>query len=314
MDGEQIADACAGSGVQDLQRLDQLENLFESIRSAPSPLVDNLIRDVRNAHVGLKKGLVPVGPWEGREGKLCGITIARKLPVLTASAYESYDYPSRHSSLSVRNRGLLNSPVEDFNNLRSEEDDDSDFERMSQSSGSDSSGTISVMSMQRPAVDVFVERFVDAFSPEVDMKSGRAGALRAAAGIRMFSPLMTDAFEAVSVAFFGRSVQNKQIEASGFRLYPRVLRALQDALVDPEKCKAESTLVTVTLLLAFEVGLIKHFLSLVNTNYSRALNGLLRVVSLLTSEEQCVYLNIVDQKITCMELNIFCSPNSVHIG
>ncbi|CDM26300.1 transcriptional regulator family: Fungal Specific TF [Penicillium roqueforti] len=229
-----IDDKHNGSGVQDLQRLDQLENLFESIRSAPSPLVDNLIRDVRNAHVGLKKGLVPVGPWEGRE------------------AYESYDYPSRHSSLSVRNRGLLNSPVEDFNNLRSEEDDDSDFERMSQSSGSDSSGTISVMSMQRPAVDVFVERFVDAFSPEVDMKSGRAGALRAAAGIRMFSPLMTDAFEAVSVAFFGRSVQNKQIEASGFRLYPRVLRALQDALVDPEKCKAESTLVTVTLLLAFE--------------------------------------------------------------
>ena len=121
-------------------------------------------------------------------------------------------------------------------------------------SGSDSSGTISIMSMQRPAVDIFVERFVDAFSPEVDVKSGRAGALRAAAGIRMFSPLITDAFEAVSVAFFGRSVQNKQIEASGFRLYPRVLRGLQDALVDPEKCNAESTLVTVILLLAFEVS------------------------------------------------------------
>lgn len=126
---------------------------------------------------------------------------------------------------------------------------------MSLESGSDSSssaGTISVMSMQRPAVDVFVERFVDAFAPEVDVKSGRAGALRAAAEIRMFSPLITDAFEAVSVAFFGRSVQNKQIEASGFRLYPRVLRGLQDALNDPERCKAESTLVTVILLLAFE--------------------------------------------------------------
>ncbi|KAJ5920051.1 hypothetical protein N7516_010909 [Penicillium verrucosum] len=225
-----------GSGAQDLQRLDRLESLFESIRSAPSPLVDDLVHDIRTAHVGLKKNLVPVGPWEGRE------------------AYESYDYPSPSSStLPVRNRLLTSSSVEDdFNNLQGDDDDDSDFERTSLSSGSDSSGTISVMSMQRPAVDVFVERFVDAFSPEVDIKSGKAGALRAAAGIRMFSPLITDAFEAVSVAFFGRSVQNKQIEASGFRLYPRVLRALQDALVDPEKSKSESTLVTVTLLLAFE--------------------------------------------------------------
>jgi hypothetical protein len=143
------------------------------------------------------------------------------------------------------------------------------------------------MGMQRPAVDVFVERFVDAFSPEVDMKSGRAGALRAAAGIRMFSPLITDAFEAVSVAFFGRSVQNKQIEASGFRLYPRVLRSLQDALVDPEKSKAESTLVTVILLLAFEVRTMKNGVYSLHANSSRVLNALLRAVSLLMSEEQC---------------------------
>ncbi|EKV11470.1 Fungal transcriptional regulatory protein, N-terminal [Penicillium digitatum] len=224
-----------GSGAQDLQRLDKLERFFESIRSAPSSLVDDLVRDIRTAHVGPRKDLVPVGPWEGRE------------------AYEFYDNSSRPSStLPVRNRLLINSPVEDFNTLQGDDENDSDSERMSPSSGSESSGTISVMSMQGPAVDAFVERFVDAFSPKVDMKAGRAGALRAAAGIRMFSPLITDAFEAVSVAFFGRSVQNKQIEASGFRLYPRVLRELQDALVDPEKCKAESTLVTVILLLAFE--------------------------------------------------------------
>ncbi|CAG8016631.1 unnamed protein product [Penicillium olsonii] len=173
---------------------------------------------------------------------------------LTWLAYESYPSPNS-AVLPSRTRLLINSPVEDFNTLPGDDDDDS-LEVMSvgsgSNSGSDSSGTISIMSMQRPAVDIFVERFVDAFSPEVDVKSGRAGALRAAAGIRMFSPLITDAFEAVSVAFFGRSVQNKQIEASGFRLYPRVLRGLQDALVDPEKCNAESTLVTVILLLAFE--------------------------------------------------------------
>lgn len=123
------------------------------------------------------------------------------------------------------------------------------------SDSSASSGVGSIINLQRSSVDVFVERFVDAFAPEVDSRHGRAGALRAAAGIRMFSPLMSDAFEAVSVAFFGRSIQNPQVEASGFRLYPRVLRALQDALVDPERSKAESTLVTVTLLLAFEVCL-----------------------------------------------------------
>ncbi|CAG8412787.1 unnamed protein product [Penicillium salamii] len=222
-----------GDGVQDLQRLDRLESLFESLRSAPIQTVDDLVRDIRTAHVGLKKDLVPVGPWEGTE------------------AYESYPSPNS-AVLPTRTRLLLNSPVEDFNTIPGEDDDSLEIMSVGSGSGSDSSGTISIMSMQRPAVDIFVERFVDAFSPEVDVKSGRAGALRAAAGIRMFSPLITDAFEAVSVAFFGRSVQNKEIEASGFRLYPRVLRGLQDALVDPEKCNAESTLVTVILLLAFE--------------------------------------------------------------
>ncbi|KAJ5543584.1 hypothetical protein N7461_009587 [Penicillium sp. DV-2018c] len=223
------------SGAQDLRRLDQLESLFDSIRSAPIRVVDDLVREIRTAHVGINKDSVPVGPWEGRE------------------AYTFYDQSSRPSSaLSIRTRRLLNSP-DDFKRSSSdeEENNDSALELIS-SDSPDSSGTITGMSMQGPVVDVFVERFVDAFSPEVDKRHGKAGALRAAAEIRMFSPLISDAFEAVSVAFFGRSVQNKQIEASGFRLYPRVLRALQDALVDPEKCRAESTLVTVVLLLAFE--------------------------------------------------------------
>ncbi|KAJ5108458.1 hypothetical protein N7456_005133 [Penicillium angulare] len=224
---------------EELERLDQLESLFESIRSAPQSVVDQLVREIRSAHGGLKKDLVKVGPWEGYE------------------AYADYDYAggSHQSLIPIRRRFGDSSPDLNFNDPLSDGDDeDGDMEMMSLSSGSDSgsSGTISIMSMQRPAVDIFVERFVDAFSPEVDIKSGRAGALRAAAEIRMFSPLISDAFEAVSVAFFGRSVRNKEIEASGFRLYPRVLRGLQDALIDPERSKSEATLVTVTLLLAFE--------------------------------------------------------------
>lgn len=124
----------------------------------------------------------------------------------------------------------------------------------SSSPDSDNSSMIVPMSSYKPALDVFVQRFVDAFSPQVDVKAGQAGALRAAAGIRMFSPILTDAFEAVSVAFFGRSIQDKTIEAAGFRLYPRVLNGLQQALLDPERSKAESTLVTVILLMAFEVS------------------------------------------------------------
>ncbi|KAJ5280467.1 transcriptional regulator family: Fungal Specific TF [Penicillium angulare] len=229
----------AGDQEEELERLDQLESLFQSIRSAPQSVVDQLVREIRSAHGGLKKDLVKVGPWEGHE------------------AYADYDYAggSRQSLIPIRRRIGDSTPELNFNDPLSDGDDeDGDMELMSLSSGSDSgsSGIISIMSMQRPAVDIFVERFVDAFSPEVDIKSGRAGALRAAAEIRMFSPLITDAFEAVSVAFFGRSVQNKEIEASGFRLYPRVLRGLQDALIDPERSKSEATLVTVTLLLAFE--------------------------------------------------------------
>jgi hypothetical protein len=59
----------AGSHDQDLERLDRLESLFESIRSAPLSVVDHIVREVRCAHGGMKKDLVQVGPWEGHEGK-----------------------------------------------------------------------------------------------------------------------------------------------------------------------------------------------------------------------------------------------------
>lgn len=101
-------------------------------------------------------------------------------------------------------------------------------------------------------LDVFIQRFVDAFSPEVDTSSGRAGALRAGAGIRMFSPLLSSAYEAVSLTFSGRMMNEPRIESAGMKLYPRVLRSLQDALFDPERSRAEATLITVVLLLAFE--------------------------------------------------------------
>lgn len=250
------------------------------------------------------------------------ITLALYTNLVSFVAYESYDYQRQSSPVSVipiRKTICNGSPVQNFNDPiilgddEDDEDDDEEEERMSIGSGSDSSGTVSIMSVQRPAVDVFVERFVDAFSPQVDLKSGKAGAIRAAAGIRMFSPLISDAFEAVSVAFFGRSVQNKQIEASGFRLYPRVLRGLQDALNDPERCKAESTLVTVTLLLAFEVCLLSFWLLFV-ANPCRAWNVLLNVVSRLMFEAQCASLSIEVQRTTYTELSICYSQSCDRTG
>lgn len=59
----------AGSGDQELERLDQLESLFESIRSAPPSVVDQLVREIRSAHGGMKRSVVKVGPWEGHEGR-----------------------------------------------------------------------------------------------------------------------------------------------------------------------------------------------------------------------------------------------------
>lgn len=69
-----------GSRTQDLQRLDQLESLFESIRSAPLRVVDEIVREVRIAHGGLKKDLVAVGPWEGHEGKAIPIVTGSVVP------------------------------------------------------------------------------------------------------------------------------------------------------------------------------------------------------------------------------------------
>lgn len=112
--------------------------------------------------------------------------------------------------------------------------------------------SLSRFAPQKPILDLCIQRFLDAFSPEVDVSSGHAGALRAGAEIRIFSPMISSAYDAVSLTFFGRRVQDPRIEAAGIKLYPQVLRSLQEALLDPERSRAESTLVTVTLLLAFE--------------------------------------------------------------
>ncbi|KAL2867644.1 Zn(II)2Cys6 transcription factor [Aspergillus lucknowensis] len=207
------------------RRLNQLQTLFETIRSAPEDVVERLIADLRYSHVEVNPQEVPVGSWERTEA-----LDERRTPDDNglSDAVEGDDL----SSLVIRRR---HSP-----DPSETSDDDSAY------------GSICRIDSSKSMLDVFIERFVDAFSPEVDARSGEAGAIRRAAEIRMFSPILTDAFQAVSHVFFGRSVQNKTIESTGFSYYPRVLRSLQEALQDPERSKAESTLATVVLLMAFE--------------------------------------------------------------
>lgn len=213
------------------RKLAELERLFDEIRSAPIDVVDDIVGEIRAEHQNHQVH---------RDGNL-------PLRMLTpASSDEDEDetgHPERWQLARPRqsNAGLSDS---------------------SSSSGSSSTesiraeddwlGPLSRFAPQKPMLDLFIQRFVDAFSPEVDASQGQAGALRAGAAIRMFSPLISSAYDAVSLTFFGRSVKDPRIEAMGIKLYPKVLRSLQEALLDSEKSRAEATLVTVTLLLAFE--------------------------------------------------------------
>ncbi|GES58262.1 C6 finger-domain-containing protein [Aspergillus terreus] len=209
-------------------RLAKLQSLVESIRSAPLDVVDRIVADIRASRGELNRELISVGPWEGTE------------------AYEDHAV-TRYASSDSDDDGRT---ALGFPNYYQPEG--FDFNRSPSEDSNDSGISLPGLYSPKTMIDVFVERFVDAFSPEVDVKAGQAGALRRAAEIRMFSPILQDAFEAVSVAFFGRCIQDKRIEMSGHHLYPRVLRKLQQALQDPERSRAESTLATVILLMAFE--------------------------------------------------------------
>ncbi|KKK25976.1 hypothetical protein AOCH_000978 [Aspergillus ochraceoroseus] len=198
------------------RRLKQLRKLFEIIRSAPQEVVNRVISEIRGSRGELTRRIPAVGPWEGTE------------------AYGDFKNSYEDGSAEA-------------------EENDVSFKRSSSEESTDSAyGSVCRMDASKSMLDVYIERFVDAFSPEVDVKSGQAGAIRRAAEIRMFSPILTDAFQSVSQVFFGRSVKQRGIEVSGVTLYPRVLRTLQEALKDPERSKAESTLATVVLLMAFE--------------------------------------------------------------
>ncbi|GKZ90850.1 hypothetical protein AnigIFM59636_002883 [Aspergillus niger] len=228
--------------IKTSRRRAQLQGLVNAIRSAPPNTVNRLVAQIRKPRGETNEVAIAVGPLNELEAEHGPVVLRR-----------SHSYDSDDDSLDSEDEVFSLSGRNSDSRSSSEESDDSSYD------------PISHIGSWKPMLDVFIERFVDAFSPVVQSKTGQAGALRRAAEIRMFSPILMDAFESVSIAYFGRSVQDKNLEAAGFRLYPRVLRSLQQALQDPQRSKAESTLVTVTLLMAFEsverttqVSLIAH--------------------------------------------------------
>ncbi|KAE8151650.1 putative C6 finger domain protein [Aspergillus avenaceus] len=96
-------------------------------------------------------------------------------------------------------------------------------------------------------LELFVERLISNFSPSDHQKYGGTIALRQASEMRMFSPILTNAFEAASLTFAGRRDRNQTIEVAGHAKYVRTLRLLQSALYDAEANKSTEVLVVVLL-------------------------------------------------------------------
>jgi hypothetical protein len=103
-------------------------------------------------------------------------------------------------------------------------------------------------------MDLFIERFVDAFAPDGGDGCGRSDAIRKAGSDRMFSPMLNEAFQAVSVAYFGQGVGSREALAHGYRSYGGVLNQLNSALVDPRQSRSAGVFATVILLMAYEVS------------------------------------------------------------
>ena len=102
-------------------------------------------------------------------------------------------------------------------------------------------------------LEVFTERFIDAFAPDGHNDCGSSSAIRKAGLVMMFSPLLTLAFRAVSIAYFGQATGSPRVMAEGYKVYCQTLNHLQRSLWDPRESRSESVLATVILLMAYEV-------------------------------------------------------------
>ena len=81
-----------------------------------------------------------------------------------------------------------------------------------------------------PVLEVFIERFIDPFTPDGHGDCGSSSAIRRAGSVMMFSPLLTQAFRAVSIAYFGQSTSSPRVMSQGYKIYCQTLNHLQLSL------------------------------------------------------------------------------------
>jgi hypothetical protein len=132
-------------------------------------------------------------------------------------------------------------------------------------SGSSSSEPFLPQPISQSAVkDLFLERWLDANFPVVPSTYGSSDTIRAALGARIASPILGEAYQSVSTVYFGQSVGDLRVMFAGQKIYAKVLRGLQKALLSPHQSRSAGTLLTATLLMIYEVTGYDHTFTIEN--------------------------------------------------
>ena len=106
----------------------------------------------------------------------------------------------------------------------------------------------------RALVELFVERLISEFSPTTTVNVGSTMRLRQAAEMRVFSPMLCNAFEAASLTFAGSRECIPQLRIAGNARYVRLLQQLQNAICHLEKSQSTDVLLVVLMSTIIEVG------------------------------------------------------------
>jgi len=101
--------------------------------------------------------------------------------------------------------------------------------------------------------DVYLERLLDAYSPVVSSDYYSPASVRVAASIKSSSGILKAAYDCTAAAYFGRVVFDPRVVHAAHKMYGNVIRDLQKALSSTTQSRSMETLLTVTMLLIYEV-------------------------------------------------------------
>ncbi|KAJ6787975.1 hypothetical protein PWT90_09995 [Aphanocladium album] len=113
----------------------------------------------------------------------------------------------------------------------------------------------------RPILEVFLERFLDSYGPEMPsawqplhwIHAGQPYQIwRVGAKARHGYSLLSNSFAAASVAQFGRSIGDARLVTAADTIYLSVLRSLQVAISQPERSRSDDVLMSTILCAVYE--------------------------------------------------------------